>query len=479
MKVSISNFGPIRECSFDLTKNFSLVVGGNNIGKSYSISLVYLIIKNFNELEKFLRYAAFEILHREDILNIGEGVQKTIKNKKKGGENDCTYLIAESVKRLLDATVFEQLKESLNNTFDSIDSLHNAYSGEEFSCKIDLNEISITFGFINGSIETKSLTFDRRYIIRNVETSRSQLEKKDKTILYNNLKNKNHALTSIKSSIIEILSSISKDISTNIGNVYYLPASRSGLYKALTAFGQIVAELSKSRSFVTKKIELPGLPEPVSDYFLALSEIRSTHNNHSERIAETIAQEIEKNILKGEVDYDMKARRITYSPTGTDLELDLSSTSSMVSELSPIVTFFRYIVERKKFRTPTRNIKNRNTLHPKPLIIIEEPEAHLHPLVQIQLTEIFSKLVSKGAKIVITSHSNYIFSKLNNLILAGSIPPNNTSAIVFKNTPKGSIGIDLEIDDLGIDDDNFLDVTEKLIQEKLNLIEEMNSGTRS
>ncbi|WP_180818266.1 hypothetical protein, partial [Vibrio parahaemolyticus] len=76
-----------------------------------------------------------------------------------------------------------------------------------------------------------------------------------------------------------------------INSVHYLPASRSGLYQALSAFGQIIAELSKNRSFLSKKIELPGISEPVSDYFIRLSDIRVQKKSFEDKEINKIAKE--------------------------------------------------------------------------------------------------------------------------------------------------------------------------------------------
>lgn len=479
MKIFIENFGPIKECSLDLRKDMSLIFGGNNIGKSYAIGLTYLIIKNFSELDRFVRMAAYEILYEDDVLNLKDELKKLIISNKHRADHDITAFFEENISVILDGTVFLQLTESINNTFDSIENLSNCYSDEPFRCKIEIGSVAITIGIKDQKICTSQIDLGKKYIARNIEQSRGALVNPDKTILYNNTGDEDHLLSSTRAMILRIARSFSLETIANISNVYYLPASRSGLYKALTAFGQIIAELSKSRSFVTKKIELPGIPEPVSDYYLALSEIRPSKSKNDKKITESIAREIENKILLGKVSYDTKSRRIMYRPDGTHLELDLSSTSSMVSELSPIVTFFRHIVEARSRPISRRLSSNRlitseDSSEAKPLIIIEEPEAHLHPEVQIKLTEIFSNLIKTGAKIIITSHSNYIFSKVNNLILSKTLNPEAISATVFKKTTHGSVGLSLPIDDLGIDDDNFIDASEHLVNEKLELIEKLN-----
>ena len=50
-------------------------------------------------------------------------------------------------------------------------------------------------------------------------------------------------------------------------------------------------------------------------------------------------------------------------------------------------------------------------------IIIEEPESHLHPKMQIRLMEIIAAIVNAGIKVVVTTHSEWIISCLDNIVL--------------------------------------------------------------
>ena len=47
MKIKIVNFGPIKEFEFDLSKKLIVTYGDNNIGKSYAMQVVYLLLKSF------------------------------------------------------------------------------------------------------------------------------------------------------------------------------------------------------------------------------------------------------------------------------------------------------------------------------------------------------------------------------------------------------------------------------------------------
>ncbi len=52
----------------------------------------------------------------------------------------------------------------------------------------------------------------------------------------------------------------------------------------------------------------------------------------------------------------------------------------------------------------------------KCVILLEEPESHLHPLKQIQMADIIALMANGGAKMLITTHSDYFFRRLNDRI---------------------------------------------------------------
>jgi predicted ATPase len=70
----------------------------------------------------------------------------------------------------------------------------------------------------------------------------------------------------------------------------------------------------------------------------------------------------------------------------------------MVSELAPVILFLKYLVE------------------PGDLLILEEPESHLHPAIQRQMARGIARLVNSGVKVLITTHSDYFVAQINNLI---------------------------------------------------------------
>lgn len=138
----------------------------------------------------------------------------------------------------------------------------------------------------------------------------------------------------------------------------------------------------------------------------------------------------------------------------------------MVSEVSPIVAFLKYIIVKKQsLSSESRGI-----------LFIEEPEAHLHPNNQVKLMEILTELTNAGITLVMSSHSNYVFNKLNNLVLSGKLDYHIYQPIYLEKGAEGSISKPMHIDECGADDENFIDVSEALYKEREQIIQEHNEG---
>jgi predicted ATP-binding protein involved in virulence len=123
------------------------------------------------------------------------------------------------------------------------------------------------------------------------------------------------------------------------------------------------------------------------------------------------AQTLIASILKGEYVPDENLVRLT---DGSKVELELLSSGQQ--EALPLALVFAYII----------------SLPPKPRtfsnIYVEEPEAHLFPDAQEQITRLISFLRNDAEHEVtfaITTHSPYILAAFNNLIKAGNLARQN------------------------------------------------------
>lgn len=78
--------------------------------------------------------------------------------------------------------------------------------------------------------------------------------------------------------------------------------------------------------------------------------------------------------------------------------IPLSAAASSIRELSPLLFW----------------IQNRDISASS--VCLEEPEAHAHPEMQFDIADLLASCINKGAYLQITTHSDYILSRLNQLI---------------------------------------------------------------
>jgi predicted ATPase len=463
MELHVKNIGPINSINLDIEKDLTFIYGINNIGKSYAITLLYLFLKNyaFNVPYFMYQYDYFPRV-RFNSKDASKAILEKISNYSKDGDLDITEIINQYIAKFMDSVFTVEFSNSLHSSFGDISNLKNKMSNEQFEIHLRFKDFDLYISEKNNRLETKYTGRNGGYILRRTPRRRNPHIEKRRIVLY--FSSEEQFIDDLQEHVIEIYRSSIAEVTSKINNVYYLPASRSGLYRALNAFSQILAELATKRTFLHEKIVLPSISEQDSDYFSRINEINIKRINQK---FSRIASKIEKKLLNGEVSFDQKTKRILFHPRDVDIDLELLGTSSMIAEVSPIVIYLRYIIGLDE--SPGR----RRGTGAKPIIFIEEPEAHLHPEAQVDLIECFVDLIKSGAKLVITSHSNYIFNKLNNLIAMNRIDKNFVNGYLLYPTKKGSRSKNIPINDLGMEDGNFIDIAEKLYNEKLLIIDSL------
>ncbi len=95
---------------------------------------------------------------------------------------------------------------------------------------------------------------------------------------------------------------------------------------------------------------------------------------------------------------------IVYEHTVGEPSLPMALSSSLVTELAPLVLTLRH---SSGYR----------------VLIIEEPEAHLHPHIQRVLAQVIVRLIRKGLYVWITTHSENFCQQINNFLKIGALPP--------------------------------------------------------
>ena len=187
-------------------------------------------------------------------------------------------------------------------------------------------------------------------------------------------------------------------------SAYYLPADRAGITHAHRAIVGALVGGAPTAGFRTA-INLPPLSGTLTDFLQELISLKSDPRG-PRRPEDNLGKQIEDKVLRGSVMVERNDAYpfLSYRPDGARKNIPLASSSSMVSELAPIVLYLKFIVQRGD------------------VLIIEEPEAHLHPEMQSTLACEISRLVKSGVRVLITTHSELILEQLGNLIRASNLP---------------------------------------------------------
>ena len=111
--------------------------------------------------------------------------------------------------------------------------------------------------------------------------------------------------------------------------------------------------------------------------------------------ASDIVLHLFRTILEGEVNKE----EATYIYTTNDASMPVSAAAASIREIAPL-----------------QSLAKKQDVS-KCAILVEEPEAHLHPLKQRMMADIIGALSHSGALMQITTHSDYFLRRLNELIM--------------------------------------------------------------
>ena len=182
----------------------------------------------------------------------------------------------------------------------------------------------------------------------------------------------------------------------------YLPAARSGIMQSHRVIASSLVNRATSGGLTP--LEIPTFSGVVADFMqqLILYEESEVLNEEIIRLAEVI----ESDVIAGQI--LMKPTpsgypEFLYRPHEMGEEVRLTRAASMVSELAPVVLFLR------------------GGIRSGDMLIIEEPEAHLHPGAQTEIALTLAGLVRAGVSVVVTTHSDWLLKEIANLIRIGEL----------------------------------------------------------
>ena len=251
---------------------------------------------------------------------------------------------------------------------------------------------------------------------------------------------------------------------------YYLPADRTGI---MHAHQVVVSSLIRSAARAGFRDEAPlgtlsGVLADFLEQLVELSDVRRGANSGAQ-----VAEKIEQSMLVGKIHADESVVNypfFSYQPSGWQRTLPLMNTSSMVSELAPVVLYLRHVVQ------------------PGNTLIIEEPEAHLHPAMQREFTRQIAAMIHAGIRVIITTHSEWVLEELANLVYLSSLSKEQAHGVdesapalttdqvgvwLFeqKKRPRGSVVREVPMDkETGSFDSGFAEVSRSLYNTWVDIV---------
>ena len=474
MELEVSDFGPIARAKIDL-RPLTVFVGPSNTGKSYLAILIYALHRFFRDFPL--------------------GARRYIPRRTRGmhGPSEGIQQIREWAKSALRGRGAAILNEQVHvpaEVAHFIWQTVSAYRRSEW-----LGTVERIFGMAHGDLIRYSASKSTNIIVRSMPThadfqplechfglstlSEFSVHYPDSPILLDGADlAANSAMLRFfadDSPAAELSDFAAREIVSYItglamaplidplnARAYYLPADRTGI---MHAHQVVVSSLIRSAARAGFQDEAPlgTLSGVLADFLEQLIELNDAGRQRNAGV--DVAERIESSMLFGRIYVDESVVNypyFSYQPDGWRRTLPLMNTSSMVSELAPIVLYLRHVAQHG------------NTL------IIEEPEAHLHPAMQREFTRQIAAMIHAGIRVVITTHSELVLEELANLVYLSSLPkeqahridesapaltPDQVGVWLFepKRSPRGSVVREIPLDkEIGSFDSGFTEVSRLL-----------------
>ena len=470
LQLSVTNFGPIAKADIDL-RPLTVFVGPSNTGKSYLAILIYALHKFFGGRQitplgyRYIDRTIFSRRHglREPMISpeeteiLRDWIEPTLLESSQAlrGSTTLPESISDIIRPLLKAV--DSSTDVYNSTLArefGVEEIRNlirnrSASGAKIAIRLPVSDTATVYPYFEYEFIMKSTKSEIHTIIP--ETLPLNLTKENSDSFYRSIRRSiRPPITQLRSEeddtqylMRSILNRLTEVVGSSIVSPltrasYYLPADRTGVMHAhRVVVRSIIAQAP--RAGLQHDTALPQLSGVLADFLeqLIALEDRPIRNPNGD-----LAAQIEKEILEGEVILERSEvgyPEFFYRPQGWKHDdLRLMNTSSMVSELAPVVLYLRHVVR------------------PGDVLIIEEPESHLHPKMQVEFTRYLAAAVKAGIRVMITTHSEWVMDELANLVYLSHLPkskrdgisgaefalkPSQVGAWLFetKKVPKGSV----------------------------------------
>lgn len=390
MKIQIKELGAIKEATIDLDKKLTIFCGPNGTGKTYMAYILYSLTK-LNNKSIGLR------LEEELIKKLVEGNSAKIPL-----EVDLIWNFRNKEVKSINDNIWNlfAIPENKSTEFFAKTEINILETKEEFQEKINKIAIEETIKF-----------YDYTFVLKKVSGFNEM------TVSINESLIKNREFYNFME--IVFLSRLYSIIAFYpITSSTIFPVERNSIYTFSNELSIRKNDALEHIQAITNKKDFnlfdlvfkrtTRYPQPIRDGLEVAEDLDNIQQRNSNEYFE-YATEIENELLKGKVIITKEGNVEFVSEKAPRIKLSFHQSSSIVKTLASLVIYLKY-----------RATKN-------DLVIIDEPELNLHPDNQVRLAKVFARLINKGLRLVISTHSDYIIREFNNLIMISSDNPNLSS----------------------------------------------------
>ena len=427
IRVSVTNLGPIKSGSVDL-RPLTIFVGPSNTGKTYFAILIYAlrgILGGFPRLPVMFSYqhrffgqgggldlssttadalveeleGTLRELDRKGRLFKFSGLPKSVRDIAQAVLDDPDSLgaiLGTELQRCFDLDSVSDLVRLAGSANMNVSTVASEKAARLWHFELEVSGAEIT---TRGHIEDMDL-FPKGWPVRVSEFRQGLSEFKEmikerqgQDAVWNS-----QFLLDLFEELL-CLTAVHRRSQT-----HYLPAARSGIMQSHRVIASSLVARS-TRGGLERFPELPTFSGVMADFIQELI-LFEEGRGRKDSIYEA-ADALEREALAGQIlstqPHSGGFPEFVYRPSETKEDIRLTRASSMVSELAPVVLFLRGAVS------------------PGDMLIIEEPEAHLHPAAQTQMARTLARLVRAGVRVVVTTHSDWLLMEIANLMREGEL----------------------------------------------------------
>ncbi len=424
---TIENFGPVEKAEIDI-KPLTVFIGINNSGKSYTSTIIHTILRTLASFSDPLvgpwlflckpylnlnENALYELFMKKPTIKDMAIFIMDVLNKGRGYFQVPQSIIAKIISSL-EKELNHRIENEITRAFAVVPGELRHNNRKEASIIVELNNIKMQF--IISQSEVKSSILDKQEV-------RMMLVFRRRAMFIKIFFKKDLLVKQVPLGVMSVLQGLLSRPLDDIDVDEQEIAAVLFIVNAINAFGEIISGqykrylyLPAARAGVAQTYRILAAETMRSQPIRAIMESNARGQRYSGAIGELASTIIQlESTMKGmpdladifENELMQGSVRLKNQPNGMmseiiyqqfDQKYPIHTTASGIAEMALLVLYIRHLVRKNTF------------------LVIEEPEAHLHPENQVKIAQLISRLVNNDVSVLITTHSDYILESLSHCV---------------------------------------------------------------